>query len=441
MRGVRQVVSVRFVTFLLTLPACLDWAPPEGPSNRPTINGIDGTGPASPVEPRPEDEDAWNSYREDARIPADHRIDTRAEEPELIIAGTNLSDATEVQARGQEDQGTMEFDIVEATMERLRVRFRTTAVVAGGLFLLTVTTPAGEAEAQVYFLQGMDGEDGEEGEDGAGLECDGHTCTLRQNLSVEGEVNATRGHFDSLEVESLTVNQSVWLPECPPGYLRDTSCETCDQIILCRRDLLDDGTRFDEMVKVGDFWVDRYEASVWSTPACGEPQYGGEEDNWADVGGDVIDGSFPYHGSFSTPMFACSLSGVTPTRWLTWFRAYSPPTCSSTHWRHKSTRSDCRRYCHCSTRLCHCPRSRRRRRHRVRIRPRSCSRCSRHRCREQCKRSIRRAGPHWSAPGRLPSHRPGHPPRCADTTAGNCHPSWVRERRHWSRQRCRSLRS
>ena len=328
MRGVRQVVSVRFVTFLLTLPACLDWAPPEGPSNRPTINGIDGTGPASPIEPRPEDGEAWNSYREDARIPADHRIDTRAEEQELIIAGTNLSDATDVRARGQGDQGTMEFDIVEATMERLRVRFRPTAVVAGGLFLLAVTTPSGDAEAQVYFLQGMNGEDGEDGEDGAGLECDGHTCTLRQNLSVEGEVNATRGHFDSLEVDSLTVNQSIWLPECPPGYQR---AEDRTDIILCRRDLLEDGTRFDEMVKVGDFWVDRYESSVWSDTGCSETQYGGEVDNWADVGGDVIDGAFPYHGSFSTPLYACSLSGVTPTRWLTWFQAQSACAASGKH--------------------------------------------------------------------------------------------------------------
>jgi len=69
------------------------------------------------------------------------------------------------------------------------------------------------------------------------------------------------------------------------------------------------------MIKVGDFWVDRYEASVWENADCTGTEYGGEMDNWADATG------FPYHGSFSEPLFACSVAGVDPARFLTWFQA------------------------------------------------------------------------------------------------------------------------
>ncbi|MBU0479403.1 hypothetical protein KKC91_12705, partial [bacterium] len=72
---------------------------------------------------------------------AEHRIDTEAEEQELIVTGTGLVRTTQVRAEGQEGQGIMEFNVVEATMDRLRVRFLETSVVAGGLFLLSVVTP------------------------------------------------------------------------------------------------------------------------------------------------------------------------------------------------------------------------------------------------------------------------------------------------------------
>ncbi len=94
-----------------------------------------------------------------------------------------------------------------------------------------------------------------------------------------------------------------------------------DGIILCLRaefssagDLLGN---VDEMVKVGDFWVDRYEASVWSHENCSGLQYGGDSRNWGE-GAD-----FPPHGSFSEPIYACSVRLVTPARWVTWFRSLS----------------------------------------------------------------------------------------------------------------------
>lgn len=101
---------------------------------------------------------------------------------------------------------------------------------------------------------------------------------------------------------------SVWLPECPNGYVRDMDRE---DIILCVRGR-------DEMVKVGDFWVDRYEASVWADADCtsgveDRVPYGSDAENYPET--------FPDSGSFTEPLYACSVRGVTPSRNLTWFQA------------------------------------------------------------------------------------------------------------------------
>ena len=42
-------------------------------------------------------------------------------------------------------------------------------------------------------------------------------------------------------------------PDCPPGYTKDTTAPS--SITVCERGK-------DELVKVGDFWVDRYEVSL-----------------------------------------------------------------------------------------------------------------------------------------------------------------------------------
>ena len=96
---------------------------------------------------------------------------------------------------------------------------------------------------------------------------------------------------------------------CPVGYENDPS-ETA--FTLCA-----DPVSGDEMVKVGDFWVDRYEASAWSEPDCTATQYGAttSDDYPADL---------PDSGNWITagpPVYACSVPGVTPSRTLTWFQA------------------------------------------------------------------------------------------------------------------------
>ena len=187
------------------------------------------------------------------------------------------------------------------------------ATAAGGLFLLALLTPTGEALAEPFVLQGEQGPTGEPGAIGdPALDCDGTTCTLARDLLVEGDIDAAdglyiggTGSFEMLEVSHLTVGTSVWLPECPAGYEVDPDEE---DFVLCTNGA-------DEMVKVGDFWVDRYEASVWENADCSGGRLG-NTDNWV-----LVEDTFPIHGSFDTPLYACSVVGVLPARWISWFQA------------------------------------------------------------------------------------------------------------------------
>lgn len=71
----------------------------------------------------------------------------------------------------------------------------------------------------------------------------------------------------------------------------------------------------DIMVRVGPLCVDRYEASVWSTPAGGT-QYGVASDNFlcSDNGNDCS-------ATAANAIYARSELGVTPSSFVTWFQA------------------------------------------------------------------------------------------------------------------------
>jgi hypothetical protein len=268
----------------------------------PLITGIDGDGSSRSV--------SGDTTGVPDPSPASHRFRYA-----WMVRGERLDTVTSARLE-QTSGGTavftaadgLEFEEGGTALER---RLLLPAALTAGAFTLTLASPHGDAVAQTYILQG------ERGEDGEGLDCVGDTCTLAHNLVVEGDGTFTgdldvagSGTFDTLEVNELTVSMSIWLPECPSGYERDRTCATCDDIVLCTNGR-------DEMVKVGDIWVDRYESSVWVNADCTGTQYG-DTDDWATVGV-----AFPYHGSFTVPLYACSVSDVTPSRYLTWFQAQS----------------------------------------------------------------------------------------------------------------------
>lgn len=213
-------------------------------------------------------------------------------------------------------------------MNRITIEFPSvTTVTSGGLFLLTLLTATSSVDAQVFFLQGQDGDQGPQGDPGTGLDCNGLDCVVpdNQNLIVNGDGNIT-GNLDfdgHATTNLLTVEASYWLPECPEGYERDA---TQTDYVLCEKPM--GAGKVDRMVKVGDFWIDKYEMSAWENADCTGVQYGEQGDNW----------TVPDNGSWSTLAYACSVDGVPPTRNVTWFQAQQSceaadkSLCSNAEW-------------------------------------------------------------------------------------------------------------
>ena len=152
-------------------------------------------------------------------------------------------------------------------------------------------------------LQGLDGADGADGNDGApgaaGQSCWDLDDSGSPDLATE-DINGD-GTVDISDCQPS--------PDCPIGYVRDT---TEVQFVLCY-DPTTNPAAPDEVVQVGSFWIDRYEASVWSDPDCSGSQYGTINNNYP--------GEFPDSGNWSTQLFACSVTAVSPARSLTWFQA------------------------------------------------------------------------------------------------------------------------
>ena len=188
------------------------------------------------------------------------------------------------------------------------------AALAEGYYELTLTNPAGQVTMDVFVLRG---EPGERGEDM--LDCGGPDCSLGVDLTIQGDLAAVNltledgatvdgtATFGTLETTDLAVSESIDLGPCPGGYAQDDA-ET--QFTLCERMDASD----DEVVAVGDFWIDRYELSLWSEAGCTGTQYGAT--------GDDADGAgFDYDGNWTTPLYACSVANELPSRWITWYQA------------------------------------------------------------------------------------------------------------------------
>ena len=310
------------------------------------------------------------------RVDAEHRF-----RDAWIVTGEHLDTIEECRLEGigngapsfTDDDG-LRFEEGGSDMRR---NLLLPATLVAGLYTLTITGPGGQASAQVYVLQGEKGEPGDIGppgtagtdglpghssmirvldetagancpaggkkietgidEDGDGvldtsevdttgyichgqegpqgdsmLDCIGGTCTLDQSLAVNGDIVAS----------NLSVTTSYDLPPCPEGYVQDQA-ET--RFVLCER-----GT--DQVVRVGNFWIDRYEASTWTNQDCSGEQYG-DTDDWG-----AVAGIFPQNGNWSVPIYACSVPGVTPSSYITWFQAQAACSlsgkylCSNEEW-------------------------------------------------------------------------------------------------------------
>ena len=111
---------------------------------------------------------------------------------------------------------------------------------------------------------------------------------------------------------------SVAEQRCPPGYAFDTKTTG---ITLCKRGK-------DEMVKVGDFWVDRYETSIVDSSAYNSgtcdgagKQFGKAGQNSYDDYPNTTGKEFPDNGNVTLKLYACSSSGTQPSAHMTWFQA------------------------------------------------------------------------------------------------------------------------
>jgi len=100
--------------------------------------------------------------------------------------------------------------------------------------------------------------------------------------------------------------------DCPTGYDRDPSASTVPNTIGCVRGE-------DHVVRVGTgasaFWIDRYEASIWSDSTPQGIQYG------AGIG--AYPSSFPVTAqtTLDKQLYALSKVGVVPSTPLSWFQA------------------------------------------------------------------------------------------------------------------------
>jgi formylglycine-generating enzyme required for sulfatase activity len=132
---------------------------------------------------------------------------------------------------------------------------------------------------------------------------------VRYDVSVDGAVLVRDQAVDP--VPHARYADRVGVPECPIGYDRATA----PGVVLCRRELR--SGVFDEVVRVGDgegaFWIDRFEAGVWSATDTSGTRHG--------VTGDDYPATFPDDGQWTAAVYARSVEGAGPSRFLTWFQA------------------------------------------------------------------------------------------------------------------------
>jgi len=202
--------------------------------------------------------------------------------------------------------------------------------------------------AQSFFLEGEKGDEGDEGIQGPAGSFSGTfngDVTFSGNATISGNLSVS---------QSLSVSGSYTLPDCPSGYARDSTCSPwaggCQGIVLCKKGA-------DEMVKVGDFWIDRYEEAIVDSTQFNGGTCDGAGVPYGQTSYDYLSG-FPRTGNFADPLYACSVKNVKPSAHMTWFQAQEAcalagkELCTNEEWQaaaagtHDTTGSETGTQCH-----------------------------------------------------------------------------------------------
>lgn len=143
-----------------------------------------------------------------------------------------------------------------------------------------------------------------------GLSALGRADTVTFNAYSSGEMLTHAKLNQNLQGLADAINNPN--PDCPRGYAKTgTAASFLAASVVCAK-------TGDEVVRVGTgasaFWIDRYEASVW-TAASGGSQIA--DDN----AGAYAAAGLPQNGQVLTPLYARSVPNVMPSRQLTWFQA------------------------------------------------------------------------------------------------------------------------
>jgi formylglycine-generating enzyme required for sulfatase activity len=264
----------------------------------PVVSGIDGDGTESPVvcpDAGPCNISGVNK--------AQHRFRNK-----WLISGLRLDTVSDAKLEGPQNY-SVQFETGGTPMKR---NLLLPITLTAGMFTLTLTNAAGDATADTYILQGEQGIQGQQGIQGVqgnkGDKGDPGTFTgsFTGDVTFTGNMSLT----GTATLANLNVTGTYLLPDCPEGYTKDVRTD----ITLCKKGL-------DEMVRVGDFWIDRYEGVIvdetaWNDGNCNGAgnAYGNDADNYPTL-------TFPYTGNWTQKLYACSRSGLKPSRWMTWFQA------------------------------------------------------------------------------------------------------------------------
>ncbi len=131
---------------------------------------------------------------------------------------------------------------------------------------------------------------------------------LFDDTKAKMKVDTVQQALDQLQQRVSVLESNA----CPRGYTLDTSRT---DITLCARG-------DDVAVKVGSFWVDRYEMSMVDSATYNKGGCDGA--TWKQYGTDGTGSypDFPKSGNWKTSrLHACSVKGKHPSRHMTWFQA------------------------------------------------------------------------------------------------------------------------